>query len=212
MMQRLCLGFLFLYVCACGGAPAAVAPAPAPAANPAVAVSAPAPDPEPSGPGRIQVGIVVDGEMVGGTVRLVSASGARVAEGPAGSSFEVEPGQYRAYAQITDASVLADTPERRGRDRITVGAGQTVQSDVEIGRALVRLTVTRGGRAVRRWRVELRPSGSQETVLEVQPSEEYLPITAGRYSAIVHSGGAEIPVDGLIFMPGARQQLPIRIQ
>ena len=210
MMQRLCYGFLFLCVHACGGAPAPVAPPPPSAPPPPVAQ--PEPEPEPAGPARIQVGIVVDGEAVEGTVRLVSSSGARVAEGPAGSTFEVEPGQYRAYGHITDASILADTPDRRGRDRITVSAGQTVQSDVVLGRAMVRLTVTRGGRSLRRWRVELRPSGTAETVLEVRPSEEFLPITAGRYSAIVHSGGAQIPVDGLIFMPGARQQVPIRIQ
>jgi len=187
-----------------------MASAPPPPSEPVIVQ--PEPEPEPTGPARIQVGIVVDGESVEGTVRLVSTSGARVAEGPAGSTFEVEPGQYRAHAQVTDASVLADTPDRRGRDRIVVAAGQTVQSDIVLGRAMVRLTVTRRGRAMRGWRVELRPSGTQETVLEVRPSEEYLPITAGRYSAIVHTGGAEIPVDGLIFMPGARQQVPIRIQ
>ena len=90
--------------------------------------------------------------------------------------------------------------------------GQLVQSDIEFGRAWVRLRVTRGSRALRRWRVELRPSGSQETVLEITPSEDYLPITAGRYSAVVHMGNTQISVDGLIFMPGARQQVPIRIQ
>jgi len=199
------------------GAGCATAASPRPVVTPAAEAAPPAVQPvaepvQPSGPGEITVNVVVDGQPVTGTVRLLTASGGRVGEGPAGRSFEVEPGVYRAYGSVSDRSLLADTTERRAADRVTVAAGQSVSSNIEFTTSRVRLTVVRGNRPVRGWRVELRPAGSDQTVLEVTPSSDYLAVTAGNYSAIVYMGRTRIEVGGLVFPPGSRIQLPIRIQ
>jgi len=175
-------------------------------------ISAEPVSPEPQGPSRVMIQVMVDGQPAAGEVRLLTVSGGLVGEGLAGTSFEVEPGQYRAYGRVSDRSVLADTTERRAADRVTVSPGQELSSNIEFTTSRVRLTVVRGGRAVRAWRVELRPTGSDETVLEVTPSTDYIAVTAGSYSALVHMGRTQIEVSGLVFPPGARIQLPIRVQ
>jgi len=170
------------------------------------------PEPPATGPGQLRVVNRVGGEDSTGTVRVLSASGEVVAEGRSGDTFTVEAGSYRLVGEITDAAVLIDTPTRESDGMITVLAGQEQAATIDYPRARVRLRVTRRGRAVPRWRMEVRRQGQEGAEpLELRSSEQHTPITPGRYDATLHFGANRIEVTGIIFQGGATMDVPVNV-
>lgn len=168
-------------------------------------------EPEPTGPGSLTVINQVDGAETSGTVQVLDASGEVVAEGESGQTFQVPPGRYTLVGTISDATVLRDTPTREGEDRVTVNPGGTARGVIEHHRARVRIRVLRNDRPVARWRLVLQRRGSDATI-ELTPSEEFIPLTAGRYNGVVHVGNTRIEVADIVLQGGAQRDLPIRVQ
>jgi hypothetical protein len=192
------------------GTSTAGAEAPPPEPEPAP-VAEPEPEP-PSGPGQIRVTNVVRGEEVGGTVQVLSADGEVVAEGSSGDTFTVDSGQYRVQGAITDDSILIDTPSHALDGAVTVSPGETATARIDFPVSRVRIEVRRGGRSVARWRLTVTrqgPEPGEEIVLE--PSEEHVAITPGRYDGTLRFGGQQIEVSGLIFQGGATQTVPVNV-
>lgn len=170
------------------------------------------PEPPATGPGQLRVLNRVGGEDSTGTVRVLSASGDVVAEGTSGDTFTVEAGSYRLVGEITDADVLIDTPTRESDGMITVLAGQEQTATIDHPRARVRLRVTRRGRPVARWRMEVRRQGEEGAEpLELRNSDQHTPITPGRYDATLHFGANRIEVTGIIFQGGATMDVPVNV-
>jgi hypothetical protein len=169
-------------------------------------------EPPATGPGQLRVVNRVGGEDSTGTVRVLSASGEVVAEGASGDTFNVEAGSYRLVGEITDADVLVDTPTHESDGMITVLAGQEQTATIDHPRARVRIRVTRRGRAVARWRMEIRRQGEEGAEpLELRNSEQHTPITPGRYDATLHFGTNQIEVTGIIFQGGATMDVPVNV-
>ncbi len=171
----------------------------------------PEPEPEPTGPGSLTVINEIDGEQSTGTVQVLNEAGDVVAEGQSGETFQVPAGRYTLMGSITDASVLMDTPTREGEYSVTVDPGGEARGVIEHHRARVRIRVLRNNRPVARWRLELTRRNSDATI-ELTPSEEYVPITAGRYNGVVHIGSTRIEVSDIALQGGAQRDLPIRVQ
>ena len=217
-MRNLLLSLVF----ACGGATPAEETTPQdeePVAETNVDIEEPEPEPEaepelepepPSGPGQIHVINKVDGEDGGGTVQVLSAEGEVVAEGNSGDTFTVDSGQYQVAGTITDTSVLIDTPTDQGDSWVEVLPGEVAEAHIDHGRARVRIRVMRNGRALSRWRMEVTRRGSTQSIT-LQPSNDYIPISAGRYSGVVTFGAHRIEVSDLIFQAGAQRDMPINV-
>lgn len=170
------------------------------------------PAPEPAGKAQLTVRIVVGGEKVPGDVQVVNDAGDVVAQGKSGDTFAVNAGEYTLVGKVKDASIMVDTPSQES-DPILIQGGDKQTEDVEIGRAKVRLKIYKGRREIRAAKVELRRQGTEETVYEYTPGKDYIFISPGRYDAVVKMGkNQEIKVEGLVFMPGATQDIPVRIQ
>lgn len=170
----------------------------------------PEPEPEPTGPGQIRVVNVVSDQEVGGPVRVLDSSGEVVAEGTSGDTFNVESGEYRVQGEVTDASILVDTPTQE--TTATVPAGGTTEARVDFPVSRIRIEVTRGGRPIARWRLTVRRQGMEAgDPVELEPSREHVPITPGRYDATLRFGGSEIEVNGLIFQGGATMTVPVNV-
>lgn len=186
-------------------------PPPAPEPEP---VAEPEPEPEPpSGPGQLRVVNVVRDEEVGGNVRVLSSDGEVVAEGSSGDTFNVESGQYRVQGEITDDSVLIDTPTHELEGMATVAPGETTETRIEFPVSRVRIEVTRRGRPIRRWRLTVTRQGFGESDegIVLEPSSEHVAITPGRYDGTLRFGGQQIEVSGLIFQGGATQTVPVNV-
>ncbi|MCZ7687137.1 MAG: hypothetical protein M5U28_53715 [Sandaracinaceae bacterium] len=168
-------------------------------------------EPAATGPGRLRVVNRVGGEDASGSVRVLDASGETVAEGASGDTFTVEAGSYRVVGEITDPSVLIDTPTRESDGMITVVAGQeqTVTVDHPVSR--VRLRVSRAGRPVARWTMEVRRQGEEGEAIRLQSGNDYTPITPGRYDGTLQFGSNRIEVTGIIFQGGARMDVPVNV-
>ncbi len=168
-------------------------------------------EPVATGPGRLRVVNRVGGEDSSGSVRVLDEGGETVAEGASGDTFTLEAGSYRVVGEITDPDVLIDTPTREADGMITVMAGQeqTVTVDHPVSR--VRLRVTRGGRPVARWRMQVRRQDGQGEPIELRSGEQHIPITPGRYDATLHFGNSQIEVTGIIFQGGARMDVPVNV-
>src|SRR5690606_27966910 len=107
-----------------------------------------------------------------------------VAEGRSGDTFNLESGSYRVVGEITDAAVLIDKPTRQSDGMVTVLAGQTQTATIDHARARVRVRVTRRGRAVAQWRMQLRRQGVEGAEpITLRASDQHTPITPGRYDA-----------------------------
>jgi hypothetical protein len=167
--------------------------------------------PPPAGPARLSVKLLLGNEEVPGRVRVLSASGETVKEGRAGQTFSVPAGRYVLEGEITDESVLADTPTKRG-ESFELAAGERRTEAVELGRSRIKLKVLRRGREVRDAKVKLRRKGGERVILELTVGDEYLSISPGRYDATVEFGNNRVEVDGLIFQGGATQTIPVRVQ
>ena len=169
------------------------------------------PAPEPTGPGSLTVINEIDGAESTGTVQVLDGAGEVVAEGQSGETFQLPAGTYTLVGSITDASILMDTPTREGEYSVTLEAGGEARGVIEHHRARVKIRVLRRNRPVNRWRLVLTRRGSDQQI-ELTPSEEYIPITAGRYNGIVHIGNTQIEVTDVVLQGGAQRDLPIRVQ
>ncbi|MFW6051173.1 MAG: hypothetical protein ACODAU_08360 [Myxococcota bacterium] len=166
---------------------------------------------EPDGEGQLTVQILVDGEQTPGRVQVQDQEGEVVSEGASGDTFTVPTGHYVLVGHVEDASILVDTPTKESGP-IAIGADEERTEEIEIGRAKVRLKIYKGQRRIRNARVELRQEGGEEVVHEYKPGNDHIRISPGRYDAVVHlPKDTQVDVDGLIFMPGATQDIPIRI-
>jgi len=173
-------------------------------------VPEPEPEPEPEGPAQLSVTVKVGFDETPLPVRVLNADGDEVAaSGSAEAAFTLPAGDYTVVVAVTDAQMLADTPEKR--ESVSLAPAEERNLLVEFPRARVRLRVRRNHRELRRARVELRRAGSDETVVDYRTSNDYLPISAGRYTAIVHAANQEITVNDMIFMEGSSRDMPIDI-
>lgn len=164
-----------------------------------------------TGPGQLRVINRVGGQESTGRVRVLDSSGSVVAEGSSGDTFTVPSGTYTVAGEITDAQVLLDTPSRESESTVTVVAGQEQTATVDHPVSRVRLRVTRAGRPVANWRMEVRRQGTEGRALEIRPSERHVPITPGRYDATLHIGGTDVEVTGIIFQGGATMDVPVAV-
>lgn len=165
-----------------------------------------------SGPGQLRVGITVGGQDAAGRVRVLNDAGEAVAEGNAGETFTVQSGTYTITGEITDDDVLIDTPTREGDAPVTVMAGQETSAQVAFPVSRVRIRVTRRGRPVNRWTMQVRPQGDSDAEpIELRPSQQHVAITPGRYSAVLRIGSEEITVNEVIFQGGATMDVPVNL-
>ena len=165
--------------------------------------------PPSTGPGRITIQFKVGGEDASGELTVRSADGAEQ-RGQPGAAMTLEPGTYVIVARITDENVLVDRPTIE--QELVVSPGDVRNEIVEFPRARVRLQVMRRGRNAGRARVTLTRTvlGSQEVQVQAGGTE-HIPITPGRYNGVVRVGNQEITVEGITFMGGATQDVPINI-
>ncbi len=168
-------------------------------------------EPPPSGPGQLQVRNRVGGQDASGTVQVLSDAGEVVAEGTSGETFTVPSGSYRVVGTITDDSVLIDTPTHEDDGAVTVIPGQEQTVDIDFPISRVRIRVTRHGRPVARWTMDVRRQGSDTEPLTLHSSNDHIPITPGRYDATLHLGRDDIEVNGIIFQGGATMDVPVNI-
>jgi hypothetical protein len=95
---------------------------------------------------------------------------------------------------------------------VTVVAGQEVTGTIAFPVSRVRIRVTRRGRAVARWRMEVRPVADESAEpIELRSGNQHVPITPGRYRAVLHFGNEEITVDEVIFQGGATMDVPVNV-
>ncbi|HEY8429752.1 MAG TPA: hypothetical protein VIL20_15315 [Sandaracinaceae bacterium] len=221
MRQLVSFAVASLALAGCGGATpsgssAADLEEPQAVESAAVVEEAPEPEAEPepaaTGPGRLRIVNRVGGEEVGGAVRVLDEAGETVAEGASGDTFTLDAGSYRVVGEITDPDVLIDTPTREADGMVTVLAGQehTVTIDHPVSR--VRLRVSRGGRPIARWRMEVRRQGGDGEAIQLQSGNQYIPITPGRYDGTLRFGNSQIEVNGIIFQGGARMDVPVNVE
>ena len=173
------------------------------------ATEEPEPEPEPTGPAHLTVTVKVGTDEVALPVRVLNADGEEVAQGDAGQPFTLPAGDYTVAVAVTDAHVLADTPEQQ--EEVSLAPAEQRDMTMRFLRARVRLHVRRNGRELRRARVELRRAGSDETVADFRTGNDYVPVTAGRYNLLVHAARQEITVNDVIFTEGSSRDMPIDI-
>lgn len=167
--------------------------------------------PPATGPGRLRVVNRVGGEDSSGRVRVLNDAGEVVAEGASGESFVVDSGTYRVVGEITDADVLIDKPTREAGP-VTVVAGEEQTATIDHPRSRVRLRVTRRGRPVAQWRMEVRPQANPEAApITLRASDRHTPITPGRYDGTLRFGSQRIEVSGIIFQGGATMDVPVNV-
>jgi hypothetical protein len=154
---------------------------------------------------------VMDGNEVAARIQIRNDEDQVVQEGEAPLSAQVPSGTYTFTAQISDASVLVDRPTVRN-EGVTVAPGGPHNVTVNVPRAQVRLKVIRGGREIRNPEITLMRQGSTEPVHRYRPGAAHISISPGRYEADVKLGAREvIHVQGITFMEGATQDIPIEI-
>jgi hypothetical protein len=159
--------------------------------------TAPAPEEPQGGPASVMVKAVMDGNEVAARIQIRNDEDQVVQEGEAPLSAQVPSGTYTFTAQISDASVLVDRPTVRN-EGVTVAPGGPHNVTVNVPRAQVRLKVMR--------------QGSTEPVHRYRPGAAHISISPGRYEADVKLGAREvIHVQGITFMEGATQDIPIEI-
>jgi hypothetical protein len=163
-----------------------------------------------AGPASVMVKAVMDGNEVAARIQILADDGHVVSEGEAPLSAQVTSGSYTFTAQITDAAILVDRPTVRN-EGVAVAPGGPHNVTVSIPRAQVRLKVMRGGREIRNPEITLMHQGSTEPVHTYRPGAALIPISPGRYEADLKMGREVIHVQGITFMEGATQDIPIVI-
>jgi len=169
-----------------------------------------APSEPQGGPASVMIKAVMDGTEVAARIQILGDDGRVVQEGEAPLSAQVSAGTYTFTAQISDAAILVDRPTVRN-EGVTVAPGGPHNVTVSIPRAQVRLKVVRGGREIRNPEITLMRQGSTEPVHRYRPGAAHIPISPGRYEADVKMGRDVIHVQGITFMEGATQDIPIEI-
>lgn len=163
-----------------------------------------------AGPASVMVKAVMEGTEVAAHIQVLADDGHVAAEGEAPLAAQVTSGTYTFTAQISDAAILVDRPTVRN-EGVEVAPGGPHNINVSIPRAQVRLKVMRGGREVRNPEIVLMHQGSTEPVHRFRPGASHIPISPGRYEADVKMGRDVIHVQGITFMEGATQDIPIEI-
>lgn len=163
-----------------------------------------------AGPASVLVKAVMDGTEVAARIQILADDGHVVSEGEAPLSAQVTSGSYTFTAQISDAAILVDRPTVRN-EGVAVAPGGPHNVTVSIPRAQVRLKVMRGGREIRNPEITLMRQGSTEPVHTFRPGAAHIPISPGRYEADLKMGRDVIHVQGITFMEGATQDIPIVI-
>lgn len=166
---------------------------------------------EASGPARITVVNRVGGEDVGGNVSVLNMDGEVVESGTSGSTFTLQPGEYRLAGEITSDEDVLGKPSKEMEETVMVEPGQEATMHVSFSVANVKLRVERNGRVVRTWRAELTRRGT-ETPINLSSSDGFQHIRAGRYDGTVTFGAHRVEVQDVIFQGGARGEVPIRVQ
>lgn len=167
---------------------------------------------QPTGKAELTVRITIDGKQVPGDVQVLNEARDVVHEGSSGDTFSVPAGAYSLVGTVKDETILVDTPTKEA-DSILVEPGEERTEEIEVGRAKVRLKIYDGRRHVRRADVALRREGGEEVIYEFTPGKKHIVISPGRYDAVVTlPNETKVEVDGLIFMPGATQEIPLRIK
>lgn len=163
-----------------------------------------------AGPASVMVKAAIEGTEVGAHVQILDGDRV-VAEGEAPFAAQITSGTYTFTAHVADAAVLVDRPTVRNED-VTVAPGGPHDVTISIPRAQVRLKAIRGGRELRFQEIVLMHQGSTEPVYTLRPSADHFPISPGRYEADVKLGRNQvIHVQGITFMEGATQDIPIEI-
>lgn len=169
-------------------------------------------EPEPVGPAEVTIEVKLGLEEVrSATVVVKSASGATVAEGRGGETFTLQAGTYSVTARVTSDDLIVTAPAET-TESIDVEPQEPQTVRVTIPAAHVRLTVKRNGRTIRNPLVTLFREGGDEQVAQFRAGNQEITISPGRYEADVRTGSQEIRVRGLMFMGGARQNIPVNIQ
>ncbi len=166
---------------------------------------------EASGPARITVVNRVGGEDVGGNVSVLSLDGEVVESGRSGSTFTLQPGEYRLAGEITSDDDVLGKPSKQMEDTVLIEPGQETTLPVAFSVANVKLRVERNGRVVRTWRAELTRRGA-EAPINLSSGDGFRHIQAGRYDGTVTFGAHRVEVQDVIFQGGARGEVPIRVQ
>jgi hypothetical protein len=203
--------------CASGAAESGSAPPPtsepqseggeAEASEALEAVEAPAEAPRAarSGPSTITVNVEVDGKPAEATVRLLAGS-TEAAGGASGQAMTVDSGDYTMEVQIADDS-LVDKP--RQRRALTLLPGGNVTETVDFPWSKIQLKVRVNGALDQGAQVHLMRNG--EKVVTLKSNAPHVPISPGRYQAVVKTRGAEIEVQQLMFPQGATQTVPVAV-
>lgn len=144
-------------------------------------------------------------------VTVTNEAGSTVAQGRAGETFTLQPGTYVISAEVTDTDQIVTAPAS-GSETVTVEPQEPQTVQVTIPAAHVRLIVKRNGRTLRNPLVTLFHEGGDEQVAQFRAGSQHITISPGRYEADVRTGNQEIHVRGLMFMGGARQNIPVNIQ
>ncbi|MCA9609506.1 MAG: hypothetical protein KC619_28100, partial [Myxococcales bacterium] len=109
------------------------------------------------------------------------------------------------------AARLIDLPTHELDGFVTVPPGQTTAAAIDFPVAYILLRVRRGGRDVARWQLEISRESREGGTIRLEPSSTHVPITPGRYSGTLRTGGQQIEVSGLIFQGGARMTVPVNV-
>jgi hypothetical protein len=173
----------------------------------------PVSEPEPvpaSGPATATVTVKVGNDNAVAVLRILDGQGAVVAEPAVGEAFTVPAGTYRIVATIADASVLADTPELT--EEVTLVPPEPTTIPIRFALSRVRLRIVRAGRPIRNATADVVAQRSGEAVASFRVTDAHVPISPGRYDAVIRFGREEVRVEGIMFASGATADIPVNLQ
>jgi hypothetical protein len=161
-----------------------------------------------TGTGNVNVRVLVAGQVVPAHIRIFDASGNVASEAESGTPISLRAGSHRIELQVSDAASMADTP-KQGRE-IFLEAGKTIEVEATFPWAKIQLNVMVHGRSQPGVVVKLLRNG--QVVAEMKGGAKPTAITPGKYEADVMLKGMTIRVKGLMFLEGATQTVPVRVQ
>jgi hypothetical protein len=164
--------------------------------------------PKPVGPASITVAATVQGKPVAARVRLVNEGGKTEVEGQAGEKLSIPSGKYEAVVQV-EAKALVDQPVKRLS--LELSPGQNADEQVSFPWAKIKLNVKVNGRLDRDAKVQLIREGKPMATIK-SADADYVPISPGRYQAVVTTRNTKTTVDNIMFPEGATQDVPVEVQ